>query len=170
MSRSRVVAAALLAAGAVAVLAIYALPLPERDAARTAAAPPASAAVPPANTAVACDLNVSPCAVALADGRQGLLALSPRPIPAAQALQVVWREPAGDAGAALPETVELAFEGVDMDMGFNRARLTRQADGSYAGNAMLPVCTTGSMRWRARVERGPQRDAASIEFTAPQRP
>lgn len=163
---------AVLVAGGAALLAIYALPLPGGDAlpavAPTTLPAPARALVLPGAASPACDLNAAPCAVTLADGGAGQLEISPRPIPVTQTLQVVWREPAGQAGAALPEAVDLQFEGVEMDMGFNRARLTRQADGSYAGNAMLPVCMTGSMRWRARVERGPQRDAASIEFTAPQ--
>ena len=185
MSRSRFILPVLALAGAAALLAVYALPplgddpLPADGRPTPQPAAPAGASEHAEATLRDCDLNVSTCAVRRADGSSAQLEILPRPIPAAQTLQVVWREPAEQAGQghqtspgalpdALPASVELQFDGVDMDMGFNRARLTRQADGSYAGNAMLPVCTTGAMRWRARIERGPQRGAASIEFTAPQ--
>lgn len=170
MLRSRILVPALVVAVGGALLAAYALRLSMTDV-PPAAPHPASPALPasiPAG-ASACDLNAAPCPVLVAEG-VGQLEIRPRPIPVTQALQVVWREPVVPEGKAQPEAVELAFEGVEMEMGFNRARLTRQPDGSYAGNAMLPVCTSGSMRWRARIERGVQRGAASIEFTAPQQP
>ena len=184
MSRPRLILPAVALASAAALVAVTTLQMPGSDAdAPEPSAHPAASHGPHDGThtgagsaEAACDLNVSACTVTLANGRSGQLEILPRPIPAAQPLQVIWRESSSPAGSgnpggpaeALPATVDLQFEGIDMDMGFNRARLTRQADDSYAGNAMLPVCTTGSMRWRARIERGAQRDAASIEFIAPQ--
>jgi hypothetical protein len=48
--------------------------------------------------------------------------------------------------------VSVAFEMRAMDMGLNRYRLERAADGSWQGRAILPVCTTGRSDWLARVE------------------
>ena len=36
-----------------------------------------------------------------------------------------------------------------MDMGFNQATLRIDGSGELTGSAMLPVCATGAMRWRA---------------------
>lgn len=153
-------APAVLSAGAlIAALGYFTwrtVPLPQ---APIATAPTAS----PGDVGIACDLNSAACPVPVAAGH-GMLDIAPRPLATMQPLQVTWREP---AGADHGEAVHLQFEGVEMAMGFNRIRLTRTAAGVYSGTAMLPVCTTGSMRWRAVVDRGDGRPGATIEFVAP---
>ena len=47
--------------------------------------------------------------------------------------------------------VAVDFIGLDMNMGYNRPTLTPAGPGRYLGNAMLPICVTGRMRWEARV-------------------
>lgn len=71
-------------------------------------------------------------------------------------------------GADAQITVEFQMRG--MDMGLNRYRLERAADGAWYGRAMLPVCTTGRSDWLARVEiaqRG-RRWVAELPFTVEQ--
>ncbi len=46
--------------------------------------------------------------------------------------------------------VEVDFSGVEMNMGFNRVELNRDADG-FSGKAMLPVCVWDAMEWEAQV-------------------
>ncbi len=48
--------------------------------------------------------------------------------------------------------VTIAFTMPGMDMGVNRYRLQRQADGRWIGNVLLPVCATGRKDWLADVE------------------
>lgn len=153
-----------LLAVAAAAAAAFVLLRPEQPSVHhaTIALPPAAA-----GASVPCDLNVGACSVSLSGGRHGTLDVQPRPVAVMQALQVTWQE---DATPDSPQVVHLQFEGVEMEMGFNRVQLARTAPGRYAGSAMLPVCTTGTMRWRARIDRGAGRPVATIEFDAPVRP
>lgn len=50
-----------------------------------------------------------------------------------------------------PSRVLVEFEMLGMDMGVNRYRLERYADGSWQGKAVLPVCSTGRTDWIATV-------------------
>lgn len=56
----------------------------------------------------------------------------------------------GPAAARL-QAVELAFTMQGMDMGIVRTPLLKQADGSWRGRGLLPVCTTGRSDWLASV-------------------
>jgi hypothetical protein len=40
----------------------------------------------------------------------------------------------------------------NMDMGFNRFDLRQQADETWQGQALLPVCSMGRRDWRVTVE------------------
>lgn len=91
-----------------------------------------------------CDLNRRACTADLPSGGQALLDLEPRPMPTLEPLAVTLQLTGQD-----PEWVELDLTGVEMYMGFNRARLERVAPGSYRGEAMLPVCASESMTWAA---------------------
>lgn len=48
--------------------------------------------------------------------------------------------------------ISVEFQMRGMDMGLNRYRLERAADGDWRGRATLPVCTTGRSDWLARVD------------------
>lgn len=50
-----------------------------------------------------------------------------------------------------PSQVTVKLQGVEMYMGENTATLKRQSDGSYRTKIQLPVCTTGTMLWRAQI-------------------
>ncbi|EPA8365805.1 hypothetical protein ACQ676_001294 [Vibrio fluvialis] len=45
------------------------------------------------------------------------------------------------------DTLLLTLEGLEMDMGQAKFVLKRSANGHYATDLMLPVCTTDSMTW-----------------------
>ena len=50
-----------------------------------------------------------------------------------------------------PNTAEIEFEGVEMFMGVNQLRLTKQSDNSFTGIHTLPGHSDRSMTWRAHV-------------------
>lgn len=119
------------------------------------------------DAAAGCDLNVRSCAVDLPDGGRLEVAITPRPIPVVKPLQIEVR-----VTGASPRQVELDFSGRSMDMGPNRSALVPAGDGIYRGNAMLPVCVTGRMDWRATllVDTARGRTAAHFDFAAPSAP
>lgn len=83
---------------------------------------------------------------------------SPTPVP-------VMRPFAIAVTGSSAQSARIDFQGVEMDMGFNQATLRREADGTLAGQAMLPVCVSGAMRWRADLYLGDSRTiAARFEF------
>ena len=53
--------------------------------------------------------------------------------------------------AAQVKTVAVYFTMADMDMGFNRFDLQQQANETWQGSAILPVCTAGRQDWRVTV-------------------
>lgn len=97
---------------------------------------------------VACDVGRAACEFTLAgDSQPASIDFSPRPIPTLRPIAVTLRLPR-DA----PATAALDFRGVDMDMGFNRITLRRDANGVLRGEALLPVCVSGAMRWHAELQ------------------
>jgi hypothetical protein len=110
-----------------------------------------------------CDLNRGACAFPLAGGGSGRIEFDPHPLPLMRPIAVTVRVP--------PEVVSarLDFQGTAMDMGFNQVTLRPTGPGVLGGSAMLPVCATGSMRWRADLYLGDATTpAARFEFdTAP---
>ena len=112
----------------------------------------------------ACDLNANRCAVDLPEGGRIELAIAPRPIPVVKPLQIDVR-----VTGAVVRRVELDFTGRSMDMGPNRTVLAAAGEGVFRGSAMLPVCVTGRMDWRATLFVDTQRGrlAARFDFAAP---
>jgi hypothetical protein len=152
-NRSLLVDGALIAALALIAVVGYKyspLLLPKADLTLT---PPAS-----------CDLNRQVCAVEVPGGGRIELALAPQPIPVVKPLQVA----ATFTGLA-PKLVEIDFQGVTMNMGYNRVALAAGGGGRYGGEATIPVCVTGRMQWRATlmVETASQRIAVPFLFDAP---
>lgn len=93
-----------------------------------------------------CDLNHGNCRVELAGGAHLEFSVEPRPIRALKPLLLRARIEGVEA-----RRVEVDFAGVDMKMGYNRPPLASEGDGTFAGQASLPVCITGSMPWEATV-------------------
>lgn len=111
----------------------------------------------------ACDLGKGPCTVDLPSGGSAEISISPQPIPALKPLQIAVTLRGTDAAK-----VEVDFAGVDMQMGYNRPRLTGTGDGRFSGQTSLPVCVTGSMPWQATlmIDTGRGSIAAPFRFDA----
>ena len=93
-----------------------------------------------------CDLRQGPCTGTLPSGGQVHLELTPRDLPLLEPIAIDVRLEGLRAFA-----VEVDFAGVDMNMGYNRPRLTAEGEGRYVGNTVLPVCVRQRMDWEARV-------------------
>lgn len=110
-----------------------------------------------------CDLQHANCRVDIPGGGSIELDMGRQPIPLVRAfaVQVTTHDLATDR-------VEVDFTALDMNMGRNRITLADQGGGRHLGQATLPVCITGSMRWQATilVARGRQRLAIPYRFDA----
>jgi len=93
-----------------------------------------------------CDLRAGPCSVVFADGGKVSFGIEPREIPVVESLDLVVRLDGLEARSA-----EVDFQGIDMNMGYNRAGLKPAGAGRFVGNGMLPVCVRYAMEWEARV-------------------
>jgi hypothetical protein len=111
-----------------------------------------------------CDLNQQTCHTDMPGGGRIELAIAPHPVPVIQPLQVT-----ATIVGATPNKVELDFQGVVMEMGFNRLTLLPAGNGRYTGATTIPVCVTGRMLWRATLmlETDRQRIAVPFLFEAP---
>ncbi len=93
-----------------------------------------------------CDLRAGPCTGVFADGGKVSFGISPAEIPVVKSLQFEVRLEGLDV-----RDVEVDFQGVDMNMGYNRARLKPSGEDRFRGTGMLPVCVRYAMEWEARV-------------------
>jgi hypothetical protein len=93
-----------------------------------------------------CDLRAGPCTARFAEGGTVALRITPAQIPLVQPLQleVTLRD-------MQARRVEVDFQGVDMNMGYNRPSLKQASAGRFIGQGMLPVCVRYAMEWEARV-------------------
>lgn len=124
----------------------------------TAAQPATSLQVAPD-----CDSARQPCR-ARGEDLEFELRLGP-PVRPMEAFDIRLRSLRGTFDADAQISVE--FQMRAMDMGRNRYRLERAAEGAWNGRAILPVCATGRNDWIARVEivqRG-RRWTADLPFT-----
>lgn len=93
-----------------------------------------------------CDLRRGPCTSALPGGGSLTFEITPHDIPLVRPLELN----VGTQGLNATDA-EVDFSGVDMYMGFNRAKLEARAENRFSGSATLPVCTRTRMEWEARV-------------------
>jgi len=93
-----------------------------------------------------CDLRAGPCTGELSDGSRITFAIKPESIPVVKPLEFEVQVEGFDA-----DSVEVDFQGVGMNMGFNRPKLAAQGSGKYTGNGMIPVCVRDAMEWEAKV-------------------
>jgi hypothetical protein len=93
-----------------------------------------------------CDLRAGSCTGVLPGGGRVRFAIAPRDIPVVKPLRLTVETEGLEVRA-----VAVDFSGVDMNMGYNRATLQREAPGRFAAQAMLPVCVRARMTWEARV-------------------
>ena len=93
-----------------------------------------------------CDLRAGPCTSSLPGGGSISLSITPDTIPVLKPLTLEVTLDGLEAGS-----VEVDFQGIDMNMGFNRSRLDPHGEGIYSGTATIPVCIRDAMEWEARV-------------------
>ena len=107
-----------------------------------------------------CDLARQACTATLPDGSQLEFSIEPRPIPSLKPLKLQ----ATVKGSEVRK-IEVDLVGTDMKMGYNRPEL-QGSNGSFIGQANLPVCITGTMEWDATVlvETGKNIIAAPFRF------
>ena len=105
-----------------------------------------------------CNPAAERCAAALPGGGSMAFSIAPAPILPLKPLQleVILNGPTA-------EHVETSFQGVTMDMGYNRSILSGTGT-RFTGQAMLPVCTTGAMRWSATVRITSRAGAVAVPF------
>jgi len=95
-------------------------------------------------TAQQCDLHKTPCTATMGDGTPVTFAITPRPIPVMEKLQLHLSSPRDY------KTLKVEIYGLNMNMGRYSYTLTRGADGNYSGEGMIPTCS-GRMDWRANI-------------------
>ncbi len=106
-----------------------------------------------------CALDRQPACVAELPGGRMEMAISPRPIPSNQPLNV-----SVSLSGIRADRVEIDFAGVDMNMGHIGVRLAAAGAGRYTGQATLPVCVTGRMAWWVTVLLDTGREVISVPF------
>ncbi|MEW8137985.1 MAG: hypothetical protein AB2761_13045 [Candidatus Thiodiazotropha endolucinida] len=107
----------------------------------------------------ACDLRAGACMTQLNDGGSVSFSIEPRDIPVVKPLQL-----RVNLAGIRATSIEVDFSGVDMNMGFNRSKLSRVADGVFSGQAMLPVCVWDAMEWEAQVLIDTQKGLISVPY------
>ena len=100
-----------------------------------------------------CDLRQGGCEIEN-DGHKFVFAIEPNDIQILHPLMISLRYP--ENSEKLPEKVSVEFEGINMDMGYNRFSLEPSGQGLFAAKGMLPACTAETMYWRIHllVKRG----------------
>lgn len=102
-----------------------------------------------------CDLNRQACALPVmtpvASEAPWTFSISPRPIPVSAPLDFTLTPPARTLAPHAPLAAWIDLTGDSMDMGLIRIPLQQEADGRWVGIGSIPVCVTGAMRWRARL-------------------
>ncbi|WP_456405093.1 hypothetical protein [Thiolapillus sp.] len=93
-----------------------------------------------------CDLHDGPCRSELPGGGWVEFSILPASIPLTQPLRLQVRV----EGVEVDRT-EVDFSGVSMNMGYNRPRLEKTAEGHFEGEGLLPVCIRQRMDWEAKL-------------------
>jgi hypothetical protein len=93
-----------------------------------------------------CDLRAGPCSADFSDGGRVIFGIQPSAIPLLKPLQLEVQLKGVEA-----QGVEVDLQGMDMNMGFNRPKLTQVGEGIFRGEGMLPVCVRDAMEWEAKV-------------------
>lgn len=91
-----------------------------------------------------CDLRLGGCEIETS-GQKLTFAIDPQDIQVLHPLKIS-ADLHGNVDN-LPERVSVEFEGVNMDMGYNRFALELSESGLFVAQAMLPACTAETMHW-----------------------
>ncbi len=93
-----------------------------------------------------CDLHAGPCTLVLPGRALLRFAIEPRDIPLLKPLRIKV-----DLDGVEARAVSVEITGRNMDMGFDRVQLLELGAGHFAGDAVLPICSSRRMEWRAMV-------------------
>ncbi len=93
-----------------------------------------------------CDIQQGTCQAVFPSGGRVALSITPRPIQAMKPLEIQVTTEGIKA-----QVVEVDFRGLGMNMGYNRPRLDKQAEGQFSGSGMLAICVMDRMPWEATV-------------------
>lgn len=96
-----------------------------------------------------CRLEQAACGADLGAGSRIAANLGPRPISPAAPLAIEIRLEGLQA-----KSVQAVFRGASMNMGAHEISLAAQGDGSFLGQAVLPVCVSGRMVWEVTIDIG----------------
>jgi hypothetical protein len=107
----------------------------------------------------ACDLRAGACKTRLSNGANVTFSIEPRDIPVVKPLQL-----SVNLEGMSAESILVDFSGVDMNMGFNRTKLSRVGEGVFSGQGMLPVCVWDAMEWEAQVLIDTQQGLISVPY------
>ncbi len=91
-----------------------------------------------------CDLRQGGCELEIS-GQPVRFLIEPQDIEILQPLTISLIMP--ENATFLPEKVSVQFEGVNMDMGYNRVFLEPVRPGYFQAKGMLPACTAETMHW-----------------------
>ncbi|MDV7104838.1 hypothetical protein R3X26_10550 [Vibrio sp. TH_r3] len=72
-------------------------------------------------------------------------------------IEVIWEN-------TLSDTLLLSLQGVEMDMGIAKYQLTKQPNGKFSTDIMLPVCTENKMTWIGTLTDGKKQVYAAIRM------
>ena len=91
-----------------------------------------------------CDLRQGACELEIS-GQMVSFLIEPPDIQILQPLKISLSMP--ENPVFLPEKVSVQFEGINMDMGYNRVFLEPVSPGYFQAKGMLPACTAETMHW-----------------------
>ena len=91
-----------------------------------------------------CDLRRGGCDILLGD-YQGIFSIKPNDFQVLQPVIVELKSQSAPQSALQQVSVE--FEGINMDMGYNRVFLEEQDSQTHRATTMLPSCTADTMFW-----------------------
>ena len=92
-----------------------------------------------------CSPGLQTCTLIIPNGRQLDFSMEPLPIRPLQTLRLI----VAVSGTGI-QKVEVDFDGTEMNMGYNRVALSENKQ-QFSGQAILPVCISGTMTWTATV-------------------
>ncbi len=95
-------------------------------------------------TSQACDLNKEDCEIINAGGDKITFSIYPRPLEGMVPLEV---KISGLKGLIAPE---LWIEGINMDMGVIKAKMTKRGE-NWAANVVISLCVLEKMEYKMRV-------------------
>lgn len=102
-----------------------------------------------------CHLNRASCTLPIitpvASEAPWTFSMTPHPIPVSAPIVFTLTPPERVLTTNKPDAVWVDITGDSMDMGHIRVALQQQTDGQWIGTGSIPVCITGAMRWRARL-------------------